>query len=254
MHVQRSFPAQRRLLVAGVATAPDQVLAAQRLRYQVFSEEYGADLGAATDRDTDRFDPHCEHIVVLNQLTGEVVATTRILLGPVADEIGGFYSETEFDLDTLKTGTGAFAELGRTCVHADFRASSALSLLWTAVSQYLLREGIDYLIGCASISMLDGGHKAWRVARKLQSDHLAPEPFRVTPKRQLPHLTATSAMADSREIPPLLKAYMRLGAQVCGPPCWDPAFRCADLLVLLEVKSLAGRYARKFMRQPLSTG
>lgn len=250
MQVQRKLPDAGRSLVAGVTTDPQQIVAAQRLRFGVFSAEYGADLGSNSEGiDADRFDPHCDHIIVANQDTGEIVATTRVLLGTVAATTGGFYSENEFDLARLKANTGVFAELGRTCVHPDYRQSLALSLLWATVSQHLLANSVNYLIGCASISMLDGGRKAWLITRQLQEAHLTPERFRVTPLRALPHLASKTASQTAVDVPPLIRAYMRLGAQVCGAPCWDPSFRCADLLVLLDVARLAGRYSRKYMHR-----
>lgn len=247
-------------LQAGIAAGDSQILAAQRLRFDVFSAEYGANLGSGQEGvDADRFDPHCQHIIVSDPETGQVIATTRVLLGQVAAGIGGFYSEDEFELGRLKSHPGVFAELGRTCIHPDYRQSAALSILWSATSQLLLAEQVDYLIGCASISMLDGGRKAWLITQQLHSEHLAPEAFRVTPRRALPHLAGhssgnsspNSASLPSIEIPPLIRAYLRLGAQVCGAPCWDPGFRCADLLVLLDVERLAARYARRYMSPPL---
>lgn len=234
-----------RKLTSSVAAEPAQIVAAQRLRYQVFTSEYGADLEMDTDIDQDRFDPWCEHFLVMDQ-TGDVVATTRLLHGKVAARIGGFYSEDEFDLDRLKRNPGLFAELGRTCIRSDYRSGAALSMLWSEVAQYLVRENIDYLLGCASISMLDGGYKAWRITEQVQREHLAAEDFRVTPKRTLPHLASHRLQADTVAIPPLIRTYMRLGAEVCGEPCWDPAFRCADLLVLLDVDKLSARYARRY--------
>jgi len=228
-----------------MATEPAQIVAAQRLRHQIFTSEYGADLETDTGIDQDRFDPWCEHFVVMDQ-NGEVVATTRLLHGEVAARIGGFYSEDEFDLQRLKRNPGLFAELGRTCIRSDCRSGGALSMLWSAVAQYLVQEGIDYLLGCASISMLDGGYKAWRITQQVQQEHLAADDFRVTPKRTLPHLASHRLKTAKVEIPPLIRTYMRLGAQVCGEPCWDPAFRCADLLVLLDVDKLAARFARRY--------
>lgn len=250
MQVQRTLANTGRLLAASVTADPEQIVAAQRLRFSVFSAEYGADLGSpSAGVDADRFDPHCDHVIVANQETGEIIATTRVLLGPVAASTGGFYSENEFNLERLKANPGVFAELGRTCVHPDYRQSSALSMLWAAVSRHLLDNAVDYLIGCASISMLDGGRKAWLITQQLQVDHLTPERFRVAPRRELPHLASITASHTSVDIPPLIRAYMRLGAQVCGAPCWDPSFRCADLLVLLDVAQLAGRYSRKYMHR-----
>lgn len=245
------MPSQSKVLTSGrkltssMARTPARIESAQRLRYQVFTQEYGAELETDSGIDQDRFDPWCEHFLVTDQ-SGEVVATTRLLHGDVAARIGGFYSEDEFDMARLKCNQGLFAELGRTCIRGDFRSGAALSMLWSAVAQYLVAERIDYLLGCASISMLDGGYKAWRISQQVQQDHMAADAFRVTPKRTLPHLANQTLKSAKVEIPPLIRTYMRLGAEVCGEPCWDPAFRCADLLVLLDVDKLSARYARRY--------
>lgn len=239
-----------RRLATTITRHPDLIEAAQRLRYAVFSEEYDSDLGASVPGiDADRFDAFCDHLMVTDSQTGELVATTRVLHQHDARHVGGFYSQGEFDLSCLKQKAGIFAELGRTCVHPDYRSGATISLLWAAVAQYLVARKVDYLIGCASISMADGGHKAWRIASQLQREYLTSEAFRVLPRRALPHLAQPVTDSHPVEVPALIKAYMRLGARVCGEPCWDPEFRCADLLVMLEVSHLADRYSRHFMRQ-----
>lgn len=240
-------PARR--LKTVITRQPDIVEAAQRLRYEVFSEEYGSDLGAAIPGiDADGFDPYCDHLIVTDENTGKLVATTRVLHHSKAKEAGGFYSEGEFELSSLYQLPGTIAELGRTCVHPDFRTGATISLLWASVAEYLVSRKVDYLIGCASISMSDGGLKAWRITRYLQREFLASEEYRATPLRALPHLTHTVSEDQPVDVPALIKAYMRLGARVCGEPCWDPDFRCADLLVVLDVNNLASRYSRHFMR------
>lgn len=240
-----------RRLITEITRDPARIEAAQRLRYTVFSQEYGSDLGAAIPGlDADRFDDYCDHLMVTDEDSGQLVATTRILHENNARLAGGFYSEGEFNLAQLYELPGTLAELGRTCVHPDYRNGATISLLWAAVAEYLVTQDVDYLIGCASIGMSDGGLKAWRIARHLQREYLADERFRVSPMRELPHLTHALNEFRTVDVPALMKAYMRLGARVCGEPCWDPDFRCADLLVLLEVKHLAARYSRHFMRQP----
>ena len=236
-----------RRLTSAITRDPGLIEAAQRLRYRVFSEEYDSDLGAAVPGlDQDSYDALCDHLIVTDSDSGELVATTRILHQDDAERGNGFYSSGEFDLSTLSHLPGTVAELGRTCVHPDYRNGATIALLWSAVAEYLVGRNVDYVIGCASISMADGGLKAWRIARHLQREYLAPNQYRVTPRRDLPHLADAN---DGRAvaIPPLIKAYMRLGAKVCGEPCWDPEFRCADLLVLLEVNNLAARYSRHFL-------
>lgn len=243
----RSVSTARRLK-ASVTRDPSALEAAQRLRYRIFSEEYDSDLGATTPGiDRDEYDAHCDHLVVTDIQTGNLVATSRVLHQRDAEKAGGFYSEGEFDLGSLYQLPGHLAELGRTCVHPDYRNGTTISLLWSTVAEYLVRENVDYMIGCASISMADGGHKAWRITQQLQQRYMTDKAQRVSPRRALPHLTHVSEKGPSPEIPPLIRAYMRLGARVCGEPCWDPEFRCADLLVLLEVEKLARRYSRHFM-------
>lgn len=245
----RSVSSARRLR-ASITRDPEAIEAAQRLRYRIFSEEYGSDLGATTPGiDQDDYDQYCDHLMVTDSQTGELVATSRVLHQRDAERAGGFYSEGEFSLDSLKALPGQLAELGRTCVHPDYRNGATISLLWSSVAEYLVRENVNYLIGCASISMADGGLKAWRITQQLQARYLTDDAQRVSPHRALPHLTNASARGPAKvDIPPLIRAYMRLGARVCGEPCWDPDFRCADLLVLLEVSKLASRYSRHFMR------
>lgn len=239
----------RRLKTAITRHAAD-IEAAQRLRYDVFSSEYGSDLGAKTPGlDADRFDEWCDHLVVTDEASGKLVATTRVLHQAHLPDTGGFYSESEFDITNLHRLPGTIAELGRTCVHPLYRNGPTISLLWASLAEYLISHNVDYVIGCASIGMSDGGMKAWRTARYLQQEFLAGDAFRVIPRRALPHLTHPESDERPVDVPPLIRAYMRLGARVCGEPCWDPDFRCADLLVLLEVNNLANRYSRHFMRQ-----
>lgn len=247
----RSVQRARRLITE-VTRDPARVREAQELRYQVFSEEYGCDLGAVEPGlDADQFDSRCDHLMVSDSSTGTLVATTRILRSADAALAGGFYSEGEFVLSTLLNNTGNVAELGRTCVHPDYRNGATIGLLWATLAGWLDQHKVDQIIGCASIGMSDGGHRAWRIARHLQDRYLSDNEFRVQPRRALPHLMHTSHESRPVEdIPALLRAYMRLGAKVCGEPCWDPEFRCADLLVMLQVSQLAARYNRHFMRQP----
>ena len=242
-----------RRLKAMLSTEPAWIREAQKLRYDVFSEEYDSDLGATEPGiDADDYDAHCEHLLVIDENNDQLVATTRVLHQRNAQAAGGFYSAGEFRLEGLLQSQGTFAELGRTCVHPDYRNGATIAVLWSGVADYLLSRDVDYLIGCASISMADGGHKAWRIAQQLKENHLTGPEYRVTPRREMPHIArATAAPADNSKVavPPLIKAYMRLGAQVCGEPCWDPEFRCADLLVLLPVQKLSARYARHFMKK-----
>ncbi len=232
-------------LTVGLAASGREVLEAQRLRYLVFGEELGAWLpGAADGVDRDGFDLWCDHLIVRDEATGEVVGTYRILPPDEALQLGAYYAETEFDLSRLAHLRSRLAEVGRSCIHPGYRTGATILLLWSGLARYMLARGHEYLIGCASIGMRDGGHAAASIWRRL-GPHLAPPEYRAFPRCRLP----LEALDDGRpaELPPLLRGYLRLGAWVCGPPAWDPDFNTADLPMLLPLSRVPPRYARHFL-------
>jgi putative hemolysin len=219
--------------------------AAQALRYSVFSEECGAKLeNAGTGLDQDIFDLHCEHLIVRDLRSGEVVATTRLLDSQGATEAGGFYSEGEFQLVGLPQLRGRILEIGRTCVHAHYRNGATISVLWAGLAQLMNERHYDYLMGCASVSMADGGVQAQAVMQRLRGRYLCREWLNAIPRLPLPQMDLPANV--TAQLPPLLKAYMRLGAKICGEPCWDPQFNVADVFILLRREQLCPRYARHF--------
>ena len=237
---------QRKLAVR-LARGEAEVLEAQRLRYRVFAEEMGARLpGAAEGRDRDPFDAWCEHMLVTEEDTGEVVGTYRILTGETAKRVGGFYSDQEFDLTRLNHLRDRAVEIGRSCVHPDHRRGGVIALLWSGVLEYIQRTGYEYILGCASLSMVDGGHSAAAAFKQLRESHLSSVEYRVFPRCPLPLHELDQNATPS--IAPLIKAYLRVGAHVCGEPAWDPDFNTADLLMLLPLSRMTARYARHFLR------
>lgn len=236
-----------RALTISIAHDQYEVREAQRLRYKVFAEEMGARLnGRTTGIDSDIFDPWCEHLIVRESDGGRVVGTYRMLSGVNARRLGGFYSDEEFDLTRLDHLRDQIVEVGRTCVHRDYRSGAVISMLWAGVARYVLESGYQYLMGCASVSMADGGATAANVHYALQCTSGSPAEYRVFPRLDLPLRRARPT--DPVVIPPLLKGYMRLGAYVCGAPAWDPDFNTADLLLLLPMSRLAPRYAHRYTR------
>ncbi|MFN2382253.1 MAG: GNAT family N-acetyltransferase, partial [Guyparkeria sp.] len=179
---------------------------------------------------------------------GAVVACTRVLTDTQACLTGGFYSEQEFDLARIHQLPGRVMEIGRTCVDPDWRRGGTIAALWAGLARFMADNRFGYLIGCASIPMDDGGVAARSITDKLLDRHLAPVARRVRPRRPLP-VAGNEAGTSSTRLPPLLKAYMRLGATVGGEPCWDPAFGCADLFILLESADLQARYLRHFVER-----
>jgi putative hemolysin len=179
--------------------------------------------------------------------SGEVVGTYRILSPHAAKRVGSYYSESEFDLTRLQHLRGRMVELGRSCVHPDYRSGGVITLLWAGLAEYMLNSGHEYLIGCASIGMADGGHNAAGIWHATKEKHLAPIEWRVFPRCPLPLDSLESVAAPV--LPPLVKGYLRLGAHVCGEPAWDPDFNTADLPILLPLKNLNPVYARHFLKQ-----
>lgn len=242
-------PAEREMTIE-IVNDDATIRQAQQLRFDVFSLEFNAGFGEKLI-DTDEFDAYCKHLVVIDCVTGAVVATCRILTQDKLAAIGRFYSETEFILSDAIRQESKIMEIGRTCIHPDYRHGSVLSMLWMGITKYLLQNDFRYLIGCGSISIRDGGQQAWKVSQYLKRTYPAADQFSVTPKRQMPHLTsqATTTVTND-EIPSLLRAYMRLGAKVCGDPCWDPAFKTADVFIMLDAKEMPSRYKRRFLKEP----
>ncbi len=230
-----------------MADSAEDVRAAQRLRWQVFAEEMGARLSSPeAGFDIDRFDAHCEHLLVRDRETGAVVGTYRLLGPDAARQIGGFYTDQEFDLGPMLALRPNMVELGRSCVHPDYRSGGVITLLWAGLAEYLIKYRHEYLIGCASIGMADGGHNAAGIWHALREKHLSPACWRATPRHPLPLTTLTGIAAPT--LPPLIKGYLRAGAFVCGEPAWDPDFNTADLPMLLEMRNLNPAYARHFLQ------
>jgi len=237
-----------RRLVTSLAYSEAEVQEAQRLRFKVFAEEMGARLPSAKEGiDRDIFDKYCEHLIVRESDENKVVGTYRILSPDQAKKIGGYYAQTEFDLTRLLHLSSSMVEVGRSCVHWDHRDGATITQLWGGLANYMQQSGHEYLIGCASISMADGGHVAASIYRQLHRLYSAPIEYTVFPRYPLP-LHALNQYLDA-PIPPLLKGYLRLGAYICGEPAWDPEFNTADLLILLPMSRMSSRYAKHFLKQ-----
>ena len=230
----------------------DDVRDAQRLRHQVFVEEMGAQPtslpGAPAGHDIDLFDEFCEHLIVRtapgSDEPGEVVGTYRVLTPSAARRAGSFYSDTEFDLTRLRPLRDRMVELGRSCVHPDHRTGGVILALWGALAQVMEQNAMETVIGCASISMRDGGHCAASLWARLRETHLAPVDCQVRPRVALPVDDLNPALEV--EPPALIKGYLRMGAKVLGAPAWDPEFNTADLPMLTRVADIPARYRRHF--------
>lgn len=247
LNLLKQSPQQQIKLTVSMARTLSEIEEAQRLRFKVFAEEMGASLISADEGiDRDIFDSYCEHLLVRDNDNGKVIGTYRILAPDAARTVGSYYSETEFDMTRLNHLRDRMVEVGRSCVHMDYRDGSTIARLWGGLAEYMVKNKHEYLIGCASISMKDGGHYAASVYNKIHKLYAAPAEYRVFPRCPLP-LEALNHTLDVT-IPPLIKGYLRLGAYIGGEPAWDPDFNTADLFIMLPISKLNERYAKHFMR------
>lgn len=238
-------PASPRRLKAQRLTDPAALREAQALRFKVFSQSFDASFESPeSGLDCDAYDDHCQHIGVRDLDSGQLVATTRLLDHQAARRLGGFYSEGEFSLHGLAHLNGPVLEIGRTCVDSAYRNGGTIAVLWSELAEILNEGDYRYLMGCASIPMQDGGIQAQAIMQRLRESHLCTEHLRAEPKQPLPELELPGNLIT--QMPPLLKAYLRLGAKICGEPCWDKAFQVADIFILLKRDQLCPRYARHF--------
>jgi putative hemolysin len=223
-----------------------EVKEAQRLRYRVFAEEMGASLPYnAEGLDVDSFDAYCDHLIVRDRETLQVVGTYRVLPPDQAKIIGRLYSESEFDLARLQHLLPKTVEIGRSCVHEDYRSGGVIMALWAGLGSYMKQHGYEIMLGCASVPMGDGGHYAASLNRILQEKYLSSNEYRTFPKLPLP-LNKLNSTLDV-EPPPLLKGYLRVGAKICGEPAWDPDFNTADFLTMFRLSDINPKYAKHFL-------
>lgn len=232
-----------------LACCDSEVHEAQKLRYRVFADELGARIDTRHPGvDNDIYDAYCDHLIVRDEDNARIVGTYRILSPGAARRVGGYYSENEFDITRLQYLRGNLVEVGRSCIDADYRSGAVIGLLWSGLVEYMLKGRYEYLMGCASIGMADGGHAAATIYRDLDA-HQAPLEYRVFPRLPLPlDKLGNGAPAN---LPPLIKGYLRAGAWVCGEPAWDPDFNTADLPLLLPMSRIEARYARHFVEKRL---
>lgn len=230
-----------------LATYQEEIKACLRLRYRIFSQEMGARLSSEEQGvDRDRFDEFCKHLMIIDNETGDVIATTRLLISEDAQRSGSFYSETEFDLSQVLTQPGRFMEVGRTCIDSQSRKGAVLAILWQGIADIVIKEKVDYLIGCASISLRDGDTYINSVMHILRNKHFSPETLRARP---LIPLRLEKQLAGDVIMPPLLKGYLRQGALICGEPHWDAEFNVADVFVLLPCDAMSKRYQKHFFER-----
>lgn len=240
-----------RLLLKQAAT-DKEIESAMKLRFEVFNLELNEGLQSSylTGIDTDQYDKSSDHIIVIDTAKDMVVGTYRLLAGSKAEKGMGFYSETEFEMSSFKKLDGEKLELGRACVHRDYRGSAVLNLMWAGIARYIERYNISYLFGCGSIHNINP-YIVSSVYSFLWKNYMADERFKVTPLKKVPdfdpELTNYDKGMVTKHVPQLLFAYLRLGARICGEPAFDEQFGVSDFLIILDRSKLIDRYKKHYM-------
>jgi putative hemolysin len=235
-----------------LSTDPALIEAAQRLRHDVFTSEPGFALAGATDgRDADRFDEYCDHLLVREDTSGELVGCYRMLPPPGAIAAGGLYTATEFDVSALDQLRPSLVEMGRAVVREDHRNGGVVLLMWAGILAYLDRCGYDYVAGCVSVPVRGAdeetpGSQIRGVRDFVRRRHAASytvHPYRpvTVDGRGLDEIDPPGRVA----VPPLMRGYLRLGAKVCGDPAHDPDFGVGDFPALLDKREADTRYLRR---------
>ena len=236
-------------LAVRLARSGEDVAAAQALRHQIFVQELGARGGLMSDPaaglEADRFDPHCEHILLLDPLRDDaVIGTTRVMTEVGADRAGGFATEEEFDISGLRQAGRPLLEVGRTCLLPGYRGGGAMHRLWQGLAALVVERRIGLLFGLASFQGTDPGAFAQPLAC-LYRNHLAPEALRPRSRGPLTTGDFLCVPLDSRAavvaMPPLIKAYLRLGGRVGEGMFIDHAFGCIDVCMVLDTRLLSDR-------------
>jgi putative hemolysin len=237
-------PAHYTTRLAGNAA---EIRAAQALRFEVFNLELNEGLAEsyASGLDADPFDAVCDHLVVEHRQSRQIVGTYRLQTGANAAAKLGYYSAQEFDFQPYEPFRAEIIELGRACVHIEHRNLVVLGMLWKGIADYAQEHGARYLLGCSSVTSQNpavGASAFTELCRK----NLAPPAWRTQPLPEyecpLNHLAE-----EPVKIPKLLRAYLSVGAKICGPPALDRSFKTIDFLTLLDLATLPPIVRQRFM-------
>jgi putative hemolysin len=220
----------------------------QRLRYLVFNSEMGEGL-ATSERsglDRDKFDWVCDHIMVRDITSGKLVGTYRMQTGYRAKGNLGYYGEQLFDLSPFEPIRGETLELGRACVHRDYRNTTALSMLWKGIASYAALCNARYLVGCSSITSQDE-REGMSLYHTLKERYLAEPPLRAQPKPNF-RCKDDGRTVEAPCLPRLFRAYLDNSARLCGPPAIDREFKTIDFLTLMDLQQLPDRVRARFFQ------
>jgi putative hemolysin len=230
-----------------IARSPEEIQLAQALRFQVFNLELNEGLAGSYDTglDADPYDAVCDHLIVEHMPSSQIVGTYRLQTGMNAKKNLGYYCEQEFHFENYEPLRNRIVELGRACVHRQHRNLFVLGLLWKAIADYTRGHGGRYLIGCSSLTTQEPSAGASAFS-ELCRKHLAEPQWRTMPLHS--HECPLDALTEEPvSIPKLLRAYLTVGAKICGPPALDRQFKTIDFLTLLDLEALTPAARERFM-------
>jgi putative hemolysin len=227
-----------------LAASAEEVRVAQALRFQVFNIELNEGLpqSLATGLDADTYDPVCDHLLVEHLPTRQIVGTYRLQTGLAAKKNLGYYSEQEFEFGPFEPFRHQIVELGRACVEKQHRNLIVLGRLWKGIADYTSERGGRYLLGCSSLTSQDPAEGAAAYA-ELSRKYLPQPAWRTVP---LPAYACPLDRKSSAEIPKLLRAYLTVGAKICGPPALDRQFKTIDFLTLMDLETLSAKTRERY--------
>ena len=251
---------ESRKLLVRLAENQSEVEETLALRYQIFNVEMGEGLAESTltGKDRDEFDQYCDHLIVLDPLQpqgGQIIGTYRLLRRSVARKNIGFYSEREFNLNNLDHLQDEIAEMGRSCVHEDYRDGSALGMLWAGLAEYVKKYKIRYLMGCGSIHTTDPAEISLMYSWLKAKNHIVDEHLRVEPQEEFkmeaftPDLEIENLREAKRSIPGLILSYLMAGAKIGGHPALDYEFNVTDFFLFFDSLEIEERYGKHYLEE-----
>lgn len=241
---------ERDRFIIKTADNNEELASALRLRYEVFYREL-LEKRKTSGFDIDRFDYKCDHLIIVDKKSNTLIGTYRLISSLFDKE---FYSETEFDISNILALSGVKLELGRACVHKDYRTGSSIALLWRGIAEYMKLTNTQYLFGCSSVKATDL-HEIASMYQVLARDFTAPSNYTVYPRQKFAirkfnelkaHVREEDMLAVVEKIPPLIKSYLNMGAHICGEPALDKKFKCADFLTLFNTDTSPEKVHKKY--------
>jgi len=238
------------------ADTREELLSALQLRHEIFIEEL-LHKKKKSGLDVDKFDGRCDHLMIIDNRNNKLIGTYRLQSSLHTRK---WYTATEFHMKYIKKLPGNKLELGRACVHPDYRNGVTITLLWEGIHAYMHASQTQYLFGCSSIKTMDK-EEIKSIYNYLKFNGHVSDEHKVRPKgkfkvpgfkRNIRHGVLHNLDSDLSEykdrIPSLLHSYLRAGAKVCGSPALDRSFKCIDFLTLLNVEDIRKSYSDRMSK------